>query len=210
MYRFFTVILMSIFIISLSGCGGILGKIFAKQELSENYAQLEGTTATAPEMIDGDLKTSAQSVFSEGSEHYYGGTAPSEAIVTLPEKKLIRKVIIHSDNMKTLDILADKGDGDWEILKEVKSVNTSPIEAKVGALFKTDRIMIRVHSTTDDASRRRREGVRWGGGRRSARGAPANIQEIELYGYATKEEIEARKEEEEKQAEDSELDILLK
>lgn len=212
MYRIFTAILLGIFsIMYLSGCGRVLSTIFAKQELSENYAQLPGTTATSPEMIDGDLNTLAQTVFSEASEYYYGGTAPSEAIVTLPEKKLIRKIIVYSNNLKTLDILADKGDGDWEILKEVKSVNTNPLEVKVGAIFKTDRIMLRVHSTTDDAIQRRRRGVRWGGRHvRSARGAPANIHEIELYGYATKEEMKAQEEKEEKEEKEAELDLLLK
>lgn len=213
MYRIFTAILLGLFsVMSLSGCGGILGKIVAKQEWSENYAQLPGATATTPEMIDDDLKTFGKSVFPEGSKNYYGGTAPSEAVVALPEEKLIRKVIIYSDNLKTLDIMADKGGEDWAILKEVKSATVSPFEVKVGALFKTDKIMLRIHSTTDDAAARRKEGVRGWGGRRlqSARGALANIHEIQLYGYATKEEIQAKEEIDKKETQKDELDLLLK
>ena len=211
MYRIFTVILLGIFsIMSVSGCGGTFSKIFAKQELSENYARMAGATATAPEMIDGDLKTFGKTAFSEGSRNYYGSTAPSEAIITLPEKKLIRKIVIYSDNLKTFDILADKGNGNWTIIKEVKSVTKSPLEVKVGALFKTDKIKIRVNSTTNDAAVRRKEGVRLGNRRlRGARGAPANIYEIELYGYATEKEAKAKEVEKKKQTEESELDRLL-
>lgn len=212
MYRIFTVIFTCLFfIMTLSGCGGVLSTIFAEQEWSENYSQLPGATATAPEMIDGDLKTLGKTVFSEGSENYYGGTAPSKAIVTLPEKELIRKIVIYSDNFKTLDIFADKGEGDWEVLKEIKSVNVNPLEVRVSPMFKTNKMMARIHSTTDDASKRREEGVRWGGRElRSAQGAPANIYEFELYGYATKKEMKAKKEKEKKEAQESELDLLLK
>lgn len=212
MYRVLVAIFAFIFsIVIFAGCSGVLSKIFAKQELSKNYAQLPDTTATSPEMIDGDLKTFGQSAFSAGTEYYYGGTAPSEAIVTLPEEKLIRKVVIYSNNLKTLDILADKGDGDWEILKEIKSFNVSPLEVSVSPMFKTDRIMLRVHSTTDDAVERRRQSARWIGGRRirGAQGAPANIHEIELYGYATKEEMKAKEEKNKKEDIESELDRLL-
>jgi len=181
-----------------------------KEEWSENYALMDGATATAPEMIDGNLKTSGKTAFPSGSDQAYGMSAVSEALVTLPEKQSIYKVVIHSPNLKTFDLMADKGDDNWHKVKEVKSVQSSPIELRISAAI-TDKIKIRVRSTSDDAEVRRERRARggWGGGNRGNRRAPAQIDEIELYGYASSGQIASTAQSEEKTSEEDELDQLL-
>ncbi len=181
---FISLICISVIMI---GCSAI----FSQQEWSDNYALLEGTMATSPQMIDGNLNTIGETTFPAGTDTLFGSNPASEVIITLPEKKLIRRVIIHTDNLKTFDIFADQGglvnDTDWKLIKEVKSVKTSPVEIPVLFSFPTERIRLRVLSTTDDANLKRTQRARSGGGRQFGqnRRAQGKIREIELYGYKT-------------------------
>lgn len=181
---FFSLICISVIMI---GCS----VLFSQQEWSDNYALLEGTMATSPQMIDGNLNTIGETTFPAGTDTAFGSNPASEVIITLPEKKLIRRVIIHTDNLKTFDIFADQGglinDTDWKLIKEVKSVKTSPVEIPVLFSFPTERIRLRVLSTTDDANLKRTQRARSGGFRQFGqnRRAQGKIREIELYGYKT-------------------------
>lgn len=206
MYRILTVLLISAMFVPFSGCG-IFSSVVGEGGWSEDYALMDGVTATAPEMIDGDLKTSAKTSFPEGaSASMYGSSPPSEAIITLPEKKSIYRIVIYSPNLKTFDILSDKGNNNWETIKEVKSVQQSPVDVRVSTT--TDKIRIRVKTTTDDAELGRRDRARsWGGRRIGRQRAPAIIEEIELYGYATA--SKAGSAQATKEAEEKELDKLL-
>ena len=208
MYRRINVILLFLSFSVIVGCAAL----FSKQEWSENYTQLEGVRATNPAMIDGNVRTSGETVFPESV--YVAASPPSEAIITLPEKRLIRRVVVYSDNLKTFDIFADKGgiglqQTDWQLVKEVKSISKSPISLLLPLNFKTDQIRIRVLNTTDDASVRRQQRARSGGRFFSTgnRRAVGKIYEIELYGYKSTEEAEAQAETEEHE---DELDQLLK
>lgn len=186
---FFTLICFSTIII---GCSAL----FLKQELSENYSLLEGTMATSPQMIDGNINTIGETTFPTGNDATFGSNPASEVIITLPEKKLIRKVVVHTDNLKTFDIFVDQGsvinDTDWKLIKEVKSVKTSPIEIPVLFSIPTNRIRLRVLSTTDDANLKRTQRARSGGFRTSGqnRRAVGKIREIELFGYKTAEKTQ--------------------
>lgn len=186
---FFTLICFSTIII---GCSAL----FLKQELSENYSLLEGTMATSPQMIDGNINTIGETTFPSGNNATFGSNPASEVIITLPDKKLIRKVIVHTDNLKTFDIFADQGsavnDTDWKLIKEVKSVKASPIEIPVMFSFPTNRIRLRVLSTTDDANLQRTQRARSGGfrGFGQNRRAVGKIREIELFGYKTAEKTQ--------------------
>ena len=193
MYRFIALLAISVYCAILIGCG--VGKAFlSKQEWSENYTQMAGVTATSRQMIDGNLRTVGETRFPAESRGFRGTSPPSEVVITLPEKKMIRRVVIHSENLKTFDILADK-DGsakgpNWQLIKEVKSVHTNPTELSISTAFLTDKIRIRVLHTTSDSSVRRQQRARSGGGRRS-RGnqrAAAKINEVELYGYKSADE----------------------
>jgi hypothetical protein len=211
MCRSVSVILLFLCLSAIVGCA----TLFSKQEWSENYTQLEGVRATNPAMIDGNVKTPGETVFPESV--YIAASPPSEAIITLPEKKLIRRMVVYSDNLKTFDVFADKGgiglqQTDWQLIKEVKSASKSPISLMLPLSFKTDQIRIRVLSTTDDASMRRKQRARTGGGggglyRTGNRRAVGKIYEIELYGYKSTEDAQAQAEVEKQE---DELDQLLK
>jgi hypothetical protein len=193
-----------LYLLFILGCG-----IVAEQEWSKNYTSITGVRATNARMIDGNIRTFGETAFREGSQDNFGPAPTSQAVVMLPERKVIRRVVIHSDNLKKFTVYADKGTEDWEIIKEVNNVAANPIELLVNAPFPTDKIRIRVLGTTDDASLRRgqRRQNFWASGNRRA---PAKIYEIELYGYQS---VTAADTEEPMGSEDqseAELDQLLK
>jgi len=168
----------------LGGCAAIkdmMNTVAAGQQWSENYARLPGVEATDPKMVDGDLRTSGETV----AESFY-----PKAVVKLPEPKVIHKIVIYSPNLQTFSIWADRGNG-WEQIKEIKSVKGSPIVVMTSV--RTDKIMISVSALK--SGRLERKMVRR---RRGIKGEQAIIQEIELYGFASPEEskaVAARKEE---------------
>ena len=192
-----------------TGCAAL----FSEQEWSENYALMEGVQATSPQMIDGKLNTIGETTHPEGSQGFVGANPASQVIITLPEKKIIRRIVVHSDNIQEFDIYADKGsiavDADWQLIKDVKSVKASPIKISLLIPFPTDRIRLRVLGTKDDALLNRQQRARSGGFRgwnTGSRRAVGKIREIELYGYKTAEQVEA---EEATDKREKELDDLL-
>ena len=208
MYRFIPLFALFAFIVILSGCAAL----FSEQEWSENYSLLEGTQATSPQMIDGKLNTIGETTFPAGSQGFVGANPASQVVITLPEKKVIRRIVVHSDNLTEFDIFADKGsiavDADWQLIKDVKSVKSSPIKISLLIPFPTDRIRLRVLGTKDDALLSRQERARsagrgWNVGSRRAVG---KIREIELYGYKTSEQVAV---EEATDRREKELDDLL-
>ena len=208
MYRFITLFALFAFIVMLSGCAAL----FSEQEWSENYSLLEGTQATSPQMIDGKLNTIGETTFPAGSQGFVGANPASQVVITLPEKKVIRRIVVHSDNLTEFDIFADKGsiavDADWQLIKDVKSVKSNPIKISLLIPFPTDRIRLRVLGTKDDALLSRQERARsagrgWNVGSRRAVG---KIREIELYGYKTSEQVAV---EEATDKREKELDDLL-
>lgn len=191
-YRFMGLFLLFLcFTATLTGCSAL----FSEQEWSENYTLAEGVRATSPQMIDGKLNTIGETMFPEGSSGFYGANPASEVVITLPEKKVIRRIVVHSDNLTEFDIHADKGsiavETDWQMIKEIKSVKSSPIQISLLIPFPTDRIRLRVLGTKDDALLNRQQRARSGGrgwvtGNRRAVG---KIREIELYGYKSAEQV---------------------
>lgn len=206
--RSLTSFLLICFSVIMVGCSAL----FSQQEWSENYALLEGTTATSPQMIDGNINTIGETSFPTSAGAAFGSNPSSEVIVTLPEEKVIRRIVIHSDNIKSFDIFADKGgiivDTDWRPIKEVKGVQANPIEIPVLVPFPTKRIRIRVLTTTDDANLKRRQRALSGGFRTLGenRRAKGKIKEIELYGYKT---VEKTKVDSASENREKELDDLL-
>ncbi len=198
------------FAVVLVGCSALL----SQQEWSENYSLLEGATSTSPSMIDGDINTIGETSLPATASSAMGSNPAPEVVITLPEEKVIRRIVIHSENLKTFDIFADQGgivkDTDWKLIKEIKTVESNPIEIPVLISHPTNRIRLRVLSTTDDANLKRSQRARSGGGGVRAFGqnrrAQGKIKEIELYGYKT---VEQTKQNTAAENREKELDDLL-
>ena len=185
-----------ILFLSLTGC-----VLFTQQEWSENYALMEGVKSNSPLAVDGNIKTIGKAQLPTNSSGRF--TSP-EIIISLPEKKVIRKIIIHSDNLKKLVIFADKGgtihsQTDWQLLKEIKAVKSYPLEIPVLYSHPTDKLRIVILDTTDDAAVARKRKAefsrqefgnlafgRAGSRMFNRRYNNARIGEIEIYGYRTK------------------------
>ena len=203
-YRFTIFFIMLCLSATLIGCSAL----FSEQEWSENYALMEGVQSTTPQAIDGKVSTIGEAVF---PAEVAAMSPASEVVITLPEKKLIRRIVVHSDNLLEFDIHMDKGsltsNRDWTLIKEVKSVKGNPIQLSILAPFPTNRVRLRVLETKDDALKTREFRSRMPGYRRmSNRRAAGKVREIELYGYKTAEQVEA---EEASESREKELDDLL-
>jgi len=155
-------------------------------------------------MIDGDIATIGETQQLSNQRYSGWGTGVS---IKLPEKKNIRKIVIHSDNIKKLVIYADKGGTalsatDWQIIKEVRGIKKYPIVIPILHSFPVDHLRIVVSDTSDDGIQRRQEkadfysetstrdrqfiGNNFSDRMRLRRSFPARIGEIELYGYKAK------------------------
>jgi hypothetical protein len=165
-----------------------LSMLTTPQEWSANYALADGVEANDPAFIDGDLNTIGKSRFPEEAVESLQFPL-SEALVILPERKSIHRIVIHSPNLQVFDIMARDDSGGWEKIKEVKSKKKETADIRVSTI--TDGIRVRVRRTSDDAAERRKNTTR-GVGMIWIRGnirASADISEIELYGYADKTDI---------------------
>ena len=177
-----------------SGC--VIG-----QQWSENYALQPGVTASDPTFIDGKPETIGQSQRKKSS-----GSAltdlkiPSEAIIHLPEKRSIYRIVIHSTNLEDFELQAFDSLGEWKKIYDRRTNKDRVIDIRLNKVVTTTGIKLLVRRTTDDAAQRRenlklrRENVETSdGGRRRGRylyhltgptTALAKIAEMELYGYA--------------------------
>lgn len=191
------------FLVLLIGCSAL----FSVQEWSENYALMQGTQSTTPQAIDGNLNTVGDAVF---PGDVYGMSPASEVIITLPEKKKIRRIVVHSQNVVEFDVFISKDshttDRNWSLIKEIKNAG-NPTTVSVLAPYPTDRVRLRIMKTRDDASKSREFGARNVGFiRASNRRAVGRFNEIELYGYKTSDQVAEEKSTDERE---KELDDLL-
>ena len=171
------------------------------QKWSENYALLPGVTASDPAIIDGKPETIGQSQRKKGSGSVVTDLdIPSEAIVYLPEKKSVYRIVIHSTNLEEFEVMAYNSRGEWDKIYDQRSNKDTIIDIRLNKVVMTTGIKLIVHQTTEDAARRRenvqirrenveiKEGqVRRGRYRYYITGpttALAKIAEIELYGYS--------------------------
>lgn len=161
-YKFTAILSLVCFVVIMSGCSALL----TQQEWSENYALLDGTKANSIEMIDGDMNTvGVVSSTSNSASNANRTSAALEVIVNLPEKKVVRKIVIHSDNIKNFILYADKGGKtltgtDWQMIKTVQRVKSHPIVIPILYAFPTDRIRLTVLGTTDDGALTRNENAK--------------------------------------------------
>ena len=178
-----------------SGC--VLG-----QEWSENYALQPGTAASDPSFIDGNMETVGQSQRKK-SNIVQAATLdiPSEALVHLPEKRSIYRIVIHSSNLLEFKVQALNSLGEWEEIYDQRTNKERVIDIRLKKVVTTASIKVLVRQTTDDAAARRENlqldrenrqtpdgSIRRGRIVHKIKGpttALAKIAEIELYGYAT-------------------------
>ncbi len=191
------------FSIILMGCAAL----FSVQEWSENYALMDGTQSTTPQAIDGNKNTIGDAVF---AGDVIGMSAASEVVITLPEKKKIRRIVIHTENVVEFDVFVAKEshttDRNWVLIKEIKKAR-SPVIVSVLTPYPTDRVRLRVMRTSDDATKSREFGARNVGYiQASNRRAVGKFREVELYGYKTTEQAEVDKTTDKRE---QELDDLL-
>ena len=151
--------------IFLSGCSAL----FVPQELSENYATMTGVECDAYEAVDGDLNTISDS---------------TRIVISLPEKKSIRKIVIHNLNISNFIIYEYLGnEGQWRVIKSAKG-NTQP-RIEINTQVTTDKIRLFVSDTSGvsfvrPGIERDKDGFTH---RVDAQvDARPQIQEIELYG----------------------------
>ena len=171
------------------------------QKWSENYALLPDVTASDPAIIDGKTETIGHSQRKKGSGSVVTDLdIPSEAIVYLPEKKSLYRIVIHATNLEAFELMAYNSRGEWDKIYDERSNKEAVIDIRLNRVVITTGVKLIVHRTTDDAARRRenlqirrenvevKEGqVRRGRYRYYITGpttALAKIAEIELYGYA--------------------------
>jgi hypothetical protein len=182
--RIFIIFLIFI-LVCLIGCESPLFKsLVQEQEWSDNYSLMDGVRCTAPEMIDGDLNTSGKTLFPEKvyGKTVFGGFPSAEVDIILPERKSIRKIVIHSEELPSFKVLASTGEKDnWKLIKEFD--NNTQKEIIIRTSIVTDTIKIRAKAISTF------EGLDQGVGRgglttvRSSKVTEPEIQEIELYGF---------------------------
>ncbi len=185
------------------GCSAL----FSVQEWSENYAMMEGVQSTTPQAIDGNLNTIGDAIFPGDA---VGMSPASEVVITLPEKKKIRRIVVHTDNVVEFDVYVAKDsiatDRNWTLIKEIKKA-PNPVTVSVLTPYPTDRVRLRVIKTSDDATKSREFSARNIGFRRASnRRSVGKFREIELYGYKTSDQVAAEKTTD---TQEKELDDLL-
>ncbi|MDE0682566.1 MAG: hypothetical protein OXI63_06600 [Candidatus Poribacteria bacterium] len=190
-----------IYMLPLLGLMGLCVGCSLGQSWSENYALQPGVTASDPALIDDNPETIGQSQRKKSS-----GSAltdlniPSEAIIHLPEKRSIYRIVIHSTNLEDFEVQAFDSLGEWKKIYDRRTNKERVIDIRLNKVVTTTGIKLLVRRTTDDAAQRRenlklkRENVETpDGNRRRGRylyhltgptTALAKIAEIELYGYA--------------------------
>ena len=187
--------------------------IITEQTWSKNYALMEGVQANDPAIVDGDLKTVGQSQYVEASSDIVQSHhASSESVILLPVPKSIHRVVVHSSNVKAFDIWVADNQGRWERVKELKSVKQKIIDVRLNRAVRTTGVKVRIVRTSDDAELRQKNIQRIRGWRIYSGHvrAPAKISEIELYGFASKEDVEeAPSAISQEEADEQELDELL-
>lgn len=191
LFRIIRLISLFCFPVILIGCGAL----FSVQEWSENYALMDGTQSTTPQAIDGNLNTIGDAVFPDG-----GGRLrlESEVIITLPEKKKVRRIVVHTDNVTEFDVFVAREsqttERNWTLVKEIKKAK-SPVAISILTPYPTDRIRLRVKKTSGDAAMLRRSYANSpviGGSTiyiNPSDRVPGKFREIELYGYKTSEQV---------------------
>jgi hypothetical protein len=127
------------FVMAIEGCAAIIG-----QKWSENYARQPGAQSPTPAVIDGDLKTAAPLRLKIQPQKMYG-YPPAETEISLPESKVIRRIVVHSNELKDFQLWAYEAETDqWKLIRQVKGGGESKIEIRTNV--QTQRIKLKVNT----------------------------------------------------------------
>ncbi len=164
-----------------SGCA-----VFAPQPLGENFALMEGTRANHPGLIDGDLRTMGESEppASEAANSSIVGTPPTEAVVLLPTERVITKIVVHSEEILSLDLLFESSSSGWVIHDKYDGLKGPSFVLKPRGLVSASGVKLRIRRGTGDKALQKKN-VQRAGGYTIYRGptrANVKIREIELFG----------------------------
>ena len=184
-------------LVLLSGCSGVQ-KMFAPQP-SENFALLEGTRANHPGLFDGDLRISgASEPPADDSTRRSGLTSPpTEAVVLLPAERTITKIVVHSDQIMSLDLLFETPTSGWMLHDRYDGLKGPKIVLKCRRLVSASGVKLRIRKGTGDKKIRQENVERTGGFTwiTGATNAPVEIKEIEVLGPATAKAVDPAAEE---------------
>lgn len=197
--QFFNYLFMFCIPFMIMGCS----TIFSAQEWSDNYALMDGVQSTSPQMVDGNLETVGEAAFTSDNTMYARNDKgdfvrnDSIVVVSLPEKKKIYRITLHSDNLRHFVVYVDKGkrtkSEDWHRIIEMRDVISKKIDLKFKMPHYTHQIKIRILKTHPQVQK---YGIATIGSGRLDRtiftnripiDLPGRIQEIEIYGFKTAE-----------------------
>ena len=129
---------IGLFFLYLTGC-----RLILEQEWGPNLAQ--EATSLEPNLTDGNLGTKAAIPLRLTNLHKLSGYPPAEIIIQLKSAKEIRRIIVHSQDLKDFQVWAyNQAERDWQPIALVKSHQPPSSTIKVKA--KTDRIKIKVNN----------------------------------------------------------------
>ena len=129
---------IGLLLLYLTGC-----RLILEQEWGPNLAQ--EATSLEPNLIDGNLGTKAEIPLRLTDLYKLSGYPPAEIVIQLKSVKEIRRIIVHSQDLKGFQIWAYNGtEGNWQPIALMKShqLPSSTIKVKV----KIDRIKIKVNN----------------------------------------------------------------
>lgn len=155
------------------GCQSkVLQMIIEPQELY-NYAVEEGVTCSAPEMIDGELKTK--------------GYASGRFIhLNLPRRKAIHRITIRGTNITDAMVYEKlEGEGRWRAILQIQNNSRPVIAMRMSTV--TEALRIYVSGTADDKPQAGQYDPRYGAIVPQIKLGRAFAHEIEVYGLVSKE-----------------------
>ena len=156
------------------GCQSKVLRMLVEPQELYNYAVTEGVTCTAPEMIDGDVKTRG---YADGRWIH----------LNLPTQKAIHRITINGTNIINAMIYEKlEGEGRWRAIMQIQNNESPVIKMRINAVV-TDAIRIYISGTTDDEKKASQYDPRRGAIVPQIKLGRAFIHELEVYGLVSKE-----------------------
>ena len=174
MQRYLSIFIMFLAIVLLSGCQSkALQMLIEPQELY-NYAVTEGVTCTAPEMIDGDVKTRG---YADGRWIH----------LNLPTQRAIHRITLNGTNIINAMIYEKlEGEGRWRAILQIQNNESPVIKTRFSGVV-TEAIRIYISGTTDDEKKASQYDPRRGAIVPQIKLGRPFIHELEVYGFVSKE-----------------------